>query len=177
MRHLSQSTRDRRPKSSPPSDRWGAGSLSLRKSPCIRENCAACASGRRPLLHRVIYGRPDGKRLSIYTPDQMVPEVREAIASGRLAQELLTQAGVRYMEALKSKRRKVSAGEKTAGRGYGMLNDFGTESQTGPYLSDDAQWTIAQIRNSDPCAPRGRRPLSNVTGRYPSGKMGEHDSV
>jgi hypothetical protein len=38
----------------------------------------------------------------------MVPEVREAIANGRLIQELVTEAGVRYMEALKSKRKKVS---------------------------------------------------------------------
>ena len=85
------------------------GSLSLRKSPCIRENCAACASGEGHSSH-VLYGRRDGKRFSIYVPDQMVPEVREAIANGRLIQELVTEAGVRYMEALKSKRRKVSGG-------------------------------------------------------------------
>jgi hypothetical protein len=82
-----------------------AGSLSLRKSPCIRENCAACASGEGHSSH-VLYGRRDGKRFSIYIPDQMVPEVREAIANGRRIQELVTEAGVRYMEALKSKRRK-----------------------------------------------------------------------
>jgi hypothetical protein len=84
-----------------------AGSLSLRKSRCVRKNCAACASGDGHPSH-VLYGRRDGKRFSIYVPDEMVPEVREAITNGRLIQELVTEAGVRYTEALKSKRRKVS---------------------------------------------------------------------
>ena len=38
-------------------------------------------------------------------------------------------------------------------------------------LSDDAQSTIAQIRGSDP-ARRVGGGRSNVTGRYPSRKMG-----
>ena len=84
-----------------------AGSLSLRKSPCIRENCAACISGEGHPSH-VLYGRRDGKRFSIYIPDQMVTEVRDAVANGRLIQELVTEAGVRYTEALKAKRRKAS---------------------------------------------------------------------
>lgn len=82
-----------------------AGSLSLRKSPCIRKNCPACASGEGHSSH-VLYGRRDGKRFSIYVPDEMVPAVRKAIANGRRVQELVTEAGVRYTEALKEKRRK-----------------------------------------------------------------------
>ena len=60
----------------------------LRKSPCIRENCAACASGEGHSSH-VLYGRRDGKRFSIYIPEEIVPEVREAIANGRLIQEVI----------------------------------------------------------------------------------------
>ena len=56
-----------------------AGSLSLRKSPCIRKNCPACASGVGHPSH-ALYGRRDGKRFSIYVPDELVPEVRDAIA-------------------------------------------------------------------------------------------------
>jgi hypothetical protein len=84
-----------------------AGSLSLRKSPCIRENCAACASGEGHSSH-VLYGRRDGKRFSIYIPEEMVSEVREAIANGLVIQELVTEAGVRYTEALKAKRKRTS---------------------------------------------------------------------
>jgi len=82
-----------------------AGSLSLRKSPCIRKNCPACASGVGHPSH-ALYGRRDGKRFSIYVPDELVPEVRDAIANGRRVQELVTEAGVRYAQALKAKRRK-----------------------------------------------------------------------
>ena len=84
-----------------------AGSLSLRKSPCIRKNCPACASGEGHSSH-VLYGRRDSKRFSIYVLDEMVPAVRKAIANGRRVQELVTEAGVRYTEALKEKRRKES---------------------------------------------------------------------
>jgi len=81
-----------------------AGSLSLRKSPCIRKNCPACASGVGHPSH-ALYGRRDSKRFSIYVPDELVPEVRNAIANGRRVQELVTEAGVRYALALKAKRR------------------------------------------------------------------------
>ncbi len=84
-----------------------AGSLSLRKSPCIRKNCSVCASGEGHSSH-VLYGRRAGKRFSIYVPEEMVSQVREAITNGRLIQELVTEAGVRYTEALKAKRRKAS---------------------------------------------------------------------
>ena len=45
------------------------GSLSLRKSPCIRENCPACARGEGHPSY-VLYGRRGGKRFSIYVPDE-----------------------------------------------------------------------------------------------------------
>jgi Family of unknown function (DUF6788) len=82
-----------------------AGSLSLRKSPCIRKNCPTCATGQGHSSH-VLYGRRSGKRFSIYVPEELVPEVRKAIANGRRLQELMSEAGVRYTHALKARRRK-----------------------------------------------------------------------
>ena len=48
-------------------EKWPAilGSLSLRRSPCIRENCRACQSGEQHLSY-VLYGRIKGRRVSIY---------------------------------------------------------------------------------------------------------------
>jgi len=84
-----------------------SGSLCLRKSPCIRKNCPACANGERHSSF-ALYGRHAGKRFSIYVPEELVPEVREAIANGRRAQDLISEAGVRYTQALKAKRKKES---------------------------------------------------------------------
>ncbi len=58
-----------------------AGSLCLRKSPCIRKNCPACARGEGHSSY------------ALY---------------GRRVQELVSKAGVRYTRALKAKRRKES---------------------------------------------------------------------
>jgi hypothetical protein len=81
-----------------------AGSLSLRKSPCIRKNCPACASGEGHSSY-ALYGRLKGKRFSIYIPNDLVPELSEALSNGQRMQELLSEAGVRYAQALKEKRR------------------------------------------------------------------------
>ena len=84
-----------------------AGSLCLRKSPCIRKNCPACAKGEGHSSF-ALYGRRAGKRFSIYVPEELVPEIRDAITNGRRVQDLISEAGVRYTEALKAKRRKES---------------------------------------------------------------------
>lgn len=77
------------------------GSLSLRKGPCIRERCPACASGEGHSSY-ALYGRSGKKRFSIYVPERLVPEVRAAIQNGRHLQELIIEAGVRYVKALKN---------------------------------------------------------------------------
>ena len=69
-----------------------AGSLSLRKSPCIRENCQACKSGKGHSSY-VLYGRHSGRRFSIYIPEGLVPEVRAAFRNGRLLQGLINDEG------------------------------------------------------------------------------------
>ena len=76
------------------------GSLSLRKGPCIRPNCSACASGEGH-SSSALYGRQGDRRFSIYVPERLVPEVRTAIQNGRQLQELISEAGLRYLNALK----------------------------------------------------------------------------
>jgi hypothetical protein len=92
-------------------DVWPAalGSLSLRRSPCIRENCPACLSGEQ---HRsyVLYGRVKGRRVSVYVPEELVPEVRRCLDNGRALQELLHEAAARYVKALKRERAKAARG-------------------------------------------------------------------
>jgi len=85
------------------------GSVSLRKSPCIRENCAACASGQG---HRsyALSGYRGNRRFSVYVPDELAPEIQEALEQGRQLQDLLKEAGVRYLCA--RKRERVSSRQK-----------------------------------------------------------------
>lgn len=79
------------------------GSLSLRKSPCIRENCPACARGEgHPSF--VLYGRRGERRFSIYVPDELAPEIQKAVENGRLLKDLINEAGVRYAHAVKAQR-------------------------------------------------------------------------
>jgi hypothetical protein len=85
---------------------WPAllGSLSYRRTRCMQPNCAACQSGEQ---HRsyVLYGRHEGRRFAIYVPDDLIDEVRCAVDNGRALQDLLMQAGPRYVEALKRARK------------------------------------------------------------------------
>lgn len=80
------------------------GSLSLRKSPCIRPNCPACASGEG---HRsyVLYGRGARQRFSIYVPEELVPQVEAALENGRRLRDLISETGLRYTQALKEERK------------------------------------------------------------------------
>ena len=81
---------------------WPAalGSLSLRRSPCVREHCEACRSGEQHSSH-VLYGRIKGRRFAIYIPEQLAPELRRCLDNGRALQELLYQSALRYTKALK----------------------------------------------------------------------------
>lgn len=87
-------------------DLWpvATGSLSLRKSPCIREHCAACESGKGHASY-ALYGRKGRERFSVYVPADLVPSVEKAIENGRLLQELMVEAGRRYTLALKNQPR------------------------------------------------------------------------
>lgn len=88
---------------------WPAllGSLSLRRSPCIRANCPACRSGEQHPSY-VLYGRLKGRRISVYVPEELVPEVQRCLDNGRALQELLYEAAPRYVKALKRERAKAA---------------------------------------------------------------------
>jgi hypothetical protein len=88
---------------------WPAilGSLSFRRSPCIRENCPACRSGEQHPSY-VLYGRLRGRRFAVYVPEELVPEVRRCLENGRALQELLYEAAPRYIKALKRERTAAS---------------------------------------------------------------------
>jgi hypothetical protein len=88
------------------------GSLTLRRCPCIRENCPACQSGEQHPSY-VLYARLNGRRISIYIPEQLVPEVRRALDNGRAIQDLLYEAATRYVKALK--RARATAAKRTGG--------------------------------------------------------------
>ena len=83
------------------------GSLSLRRSPCVRENCPACLSGEQHASY-VVYGRLKGRRFAVYVPEELVPEVHRCLENGRALQDLLYQAAPRYVKALKRERDKAS---------------------------------------------------------------------
>lgn len=87
---------------------WPAalGSLSLRRSPCVREHCKACQSGEQHASH-VLYLRIKGRRFAIYIPEELVPEIRRSLDNGRLLQELLYQTGLRYTKALKHQKART----------------------------------------------------------------------
>ena len=93
---------------------WPAllGSLSFRRSPCVRENCPACRSGEQHPSY-VLYGRPKGRRVAVYVPEELVPEVRRGVDNGRALQELLQQAAPRYIKALKRERAKAPKSKKS----------------------------------------------------------------
>jgi hypothetical protein len=84
---------------------WPAalGSLSLRRTRCIREHCEACLNGEQHPSH-VLYGRIKGRRFAVYVPDELVPELSRCLDNGRALQDLLYQAALRYAKALKHQR-------------------------------------------------------------------------
>ena len=79
------------------------GSLSLRRGPCIRPNCPVCASGEGHASW-ALSGRQGRRRFSLYVPQGVMPEVQQAIKQGRQLQELMREAGQRYLASLKRAR-------------------------------------------------------------------------
>jgi hypothetical protein len=81
---------------------WPAalGSLSMRRTRCIRKNCNACQSGEKHPSW-VLSGHLQGKRFSLYVPETLVAEVQRCLENGRALQELLYASAGRYVQALK----------------------------------------------------------------------------
>lgn len=92
---------------------WPAalGSLGHRTCPCTREHCAACARGEKHPSY-VLYVRVNGRRTSLYIPDELAPQIRQAIDNGRALQALLHEAGRRFTEAAKHQRAHVQGAEQ-----------------------------------------------------------------
>jgi hypothetical protein len=67
----------------------------------------ACRSGEQHLSY-VLYGTLKGRRFTLYIPEDLVPEVRCCLDNGRALQELLFEAGPRYIKALKRQRSSSS---------------------------------------------------------------------
>jgi hypothetical protein len=81
----------------------GAGSLSLRRSPCIRKNCHVCETGEQHPSY-VLYGRQKGKRFAVYVPDELAPKIKKVMDNGCSLKELLYEVARRYTLALKHER-------------------------------------------------------------------------
>jgi hypothetical protein len=92
---------------------WPAllGSLSYRRSPCVRENCPACKSGEQHPSY-VLYGRVKGRRVAVYVPEELAPQVQRSLDNGRALQELLQEAAPRYVKALKRERTNAPKSKK-----------------------------------------------------------------
>lgn len=84
---------------------WPAalGSLSLRKTRCVRAHCEACARGDQHPSH-ILYCRIKGRRVGLYIPEALVPQIQQSLDNGRALQELLFQAAHRYTAAVKHQR-------------------------------------------------------------------------
>lgn len=78
----------------------GLGSVSLRRTRCMRKHCHACETGEQHASY-VLYGRRNGHRRTLYIPDALAERLRKTLENGRKVQDLLFEAGRRYAEALK----------------------------------------------------------------------------
>ncbi len=81
------------------------GSLSLRKNRCIRPNCSVCRSGEGHPAY-ALHLRSQGRQTSLYVPDPLVPQMEQAVSNRKRVQELLVEAGRRYLKALKVQRKR-----------------------------------------------------------------------
>lgn len=79
------------------------GSLSLRKSSCMRERCAACESGTGHPRYG-LWGRSGTERFSLYVAEELVPELEQALLNGQALQQLVREMGVRYTQVRRSER-------------------------------------------------------------------------
>lgn len=79
------------------------GSLSWRKNSCVREQCAACASGAGHPGYG-LWGRSGAQRFGLYVPAELAPELEQALENGRALQQLVLAMGVRYTRARKGER-------------------------------------------------------------------------
>ena len=86
---------------------WPAmkGSLAKVYKPCIRANCAACASGEKHPAWILSFSEK-GRRRCLYVPRDMVPTVQQAIKTGRKLEGLLGQMASAMIQEYRRNRDK-----------------------------------------------------------------------
>ena len=84
---------------------WPAlkGSLSQVRKPCIRPNCAACASGKKHPAYLLSFTQ-QGRRRCMYVPDSLAPLIRRALRNGRAIEQLLSKMGPTLLHQHRRKR-------------------------------------------------------------------------
>jgi hypothetical protein len=79
---------------------WPAikGSLAQVRKPCIRPNCAACASGKKhpAWILSVVAAR---RRSTLYVPEVLVGQIKQAIANGRRIEALLQKTAIQMVKS------------------------------------------------------------------------------
>ena len=91
------------------------GSLSLRKSSCVRERCRACESGTGHPRYG-LWGRSGTERFSLYIAEELVPELEQALLNGQALQQLVREMGVRYTQVRRSEREQQSKRQSSSRR-------------------------------------------------------------
>ena len=89
---------------------WPAikGSLAQVKKPCIRKNCEACASGEKHPAWMLSIIK-EGRRSTLYIPEVLAPQIKQAIKNGRKIEALLQKEAI---QMVKTYRRQVKKSEK-----------------------------------------------------------------
>jgi hypothetical protein len=84
---------------------WPAikGSLAEVHKPCIRPNCATCASGdKHPAF--ILSFTDKGRRRCMYVPAELVPRLQQALRNGKALEALLYQLGPELLRQYRKQR-------------------------------------------------------------------------
>jgi hypothetical protein len=78
---------------------WPAikGSLAQVSKPCIRKNCAACASGKKHAAW-ILSVIKEGRRSTLYIPQSLAGQIKQAIENGRKIESLLQKEAIQMVE-------------------------------------------------------------------------------
>jgi hypothetical protein len=60
----------------------------------------------------VLYDRAEGRRIAVYVPEELVPQVQRGLDNGRALQDLLHQVAPRYIKALKRERAEAKKSDE-----------------------------------------------------------------
>ena len=89
--------------------RLGSGPRRWGRSVC--DAVPACANSvrraRAATTSHVLYGRIGRRRIAIYVPDDLVPEIQRALENGRALQDVLYETAQRYTNAVKHQRTRT----------------------------------------------------------------------